>query len=43
MLTFTKKEIDSTTIKRTKMVKWLYYYGTEGIVIKREGEKHCHK
>ena len=29
MLTFTKKGNDSITMKRTKIVKWFYYYGTE--------------
>ena len=31
VLTFTKKGNDSITMERTKMGKWLYYYGTEGV------------
>ena len=36
VLTFTKKGNDSITMERTKMAKWLYYYGTEGV---KESEK----
>ena len=32
MLTFTKKGNDSITMERTKMIKWLYYYGMEGVL-----------
>ena len=34
MLTLTKKVNDSTTMKRTKMAKWLNYYGMEGVDFK---------
>ena len=32
-VTFTKKGNDSITMERTKMEKWLYYYGTEGVLV----------
>ena len=32
VLTFIKKRNDSTTMDRTKMAKWLYYYGIGGVL-----------
>ena len=35
MLTFTENGNDSITMERTKMIKRLYYYGTEGVEVKK--------
>ena len=31
LTTFTEKGNDFTTMERTKMIKWLYYYKTGGV------------
>ena len=38
----TKKRDDFITIERSKMAKWLYYYGTEGVILLYRKNNECH-
>ena len=39
MLTFTKKGNDSITMEHIKMTKWLYYFGTDGVLFVSKVER----